>query len=378
MGRLSKNEREIMKIQFDHQIFTSQRYGGISRYFYELMKEFDKLEGIETNTSLLLSNNYYISDKKIVDYMEFLPNTQFRGKQRLLNLFNKTNTIFKLQKQNFDIFHPTYYDPYFFKYIGSKPFVLTVYDMIHEKFSELFPEHDVTTQNKKLLVKKASKVIAISQSTKNDLIDLFDVEPSKIEVVYLGNSMHLENDVKLSIDIPKKYILFVGSRSGYKNFNRFIKSIAQLLNTNIDLCVICVGGGCFNVDEIALFDNINIKNKVFQYDLDDKSLAQFYKQALMFVFPSLYEGFGMPILEAFACACPLVCSKTSSLPEIAGNGAHYFDPYKEESISNAIQKVLEDGDYRRELIKNGTTRLKLFSWQQTAIDTKKVYEGVMK
>ena len=367
-----------MKILYDYQIFMTQKYGGISRYFYELTNEFDYMEDIETVTPILFSNNHYISDKRLIKHLKFFPNKDFRGKQRLMSPLNMLVSVSYLKKQNFDIFHPTYYDPYFLKYIGSKPFVLTVYDMIHEKFSELFPEQDVTTQNKKLLVEKASKIIAISQSTKNDLIDLFDVEPSKIEVVYLGNSMHLANDVEIRMDIPKKYILFVGSRSGYKNFNRFMKSIAQLLNTNIDLYVICVGGGRFNVDEIILFDNINIKDKVFQYDLDDKSLAQFYKQALMFVFPSLYEGFGIPILEAFACACPLVCSETSSLPEIAGNGAHYFDPYKEESISNAIQKVLEDGDYRRELIKNGNARLKLFSWQQTAIDTKKVYEGIVK
>ena len=125
------------------------------------------------------------------------------------------------------------------------------------------------------------------------------------------------------------------------------------------------------------FEELGIKNRVFQFDLDDNLLAQFYSKALMFVFPSLYEGFGIPVLESFACACPLVCSNTSSLPEIADNAAEYFDPYDEKSIYTAIKNVLEDEEKRKILVKNGSERLKYFSWEQTADLTKKVYKSVM-
>jgi glycosyltransferase involved in cell wall biosynthesis len=106
-------------------------------------------------------------------------------------------------------------------------------------------------------------------------------------------------------------------------------------------------------------------------------LANFYKNALAFIFPSLYEGFGIPVLESFACGCPLLCSNVSSLPEIAGDCACYFDPYSEESIKNAITQLIENDDFRKKLIVKGHTRLKLFSWEQTAEQTKRIYESVI-
>lgn len=367
-----------MKILYDHQIFTTQKYGGISRYFYELIKAFETMEDVQTDIPLLISNNYYISDKNYVKHMNFFKNKEFRGKHRLMLMLNKPNMISELKKQDFDVLHITYYNSYFLKYLGNKPFVLTVYDMIHEKFQNMFPSNDKTSLYKKILIEKASKIIAISQSTKNDLIEFFDVDPSKIEVIYLANSMVLTETIKLTATIPKNYLLFVGSRAGYKNFDRFIYSSEKLLKENYDLSIVCAGGGQFNEYEISLFNKLNIRDKVYQYNLDDELLAHFYKNASLFIFPSLYEGFGIPVLEAFACECPLVCSNTSSLPEIAADAAEYFDPYSEASMHNAMNNVLNDSIYRQKLVDNGNKRLKLFSWEQTAIYTKKVYESVIK
>ena len=367
-----------MKVLYDHQTFTLQKYGGISRYFYELIKFFNKSTDVNVTTSVLFSNNHYISDKKDVQHVNFLYDKEFRGKQRLFNLLNKPNSILKLKQKNFDIFHPTYYDSYFLKYIGNKPFVLTVYDMIHEKFSDMFLENDKTSEHKKLLCDKATKIIAISHSTKKDLIEIFNIEESKIEVVYLGNSLMVENTIIVNNMLSKKDILFVGSRGAYKDFNRFISGILDTLHNNAELFVFCVGGGKFNDNEIQLFSDLKIKKRVSQYTLDDNKLPSFYKNAELFVFPSLYEGFGIPILEAFACSCPLVCSNTSSLPEIAGNAAEYFDPYDEESISIAIENVLNNSQRKEELRENGKERLKYFSWEQTAKSTKKLYESIIK
>ncbi|MCW8895346.1 glycosyltransferase family 1 protein [Sulfurimonas sp.] len=367
----------MMKLLFDHQIFTLQKYGGISRYFYELIKEFNHMEGIEPSTSLIFSNNHYISSKNDVKHISFFPDSEFRGKQRFMNLFNKTNSVYQISKQSFDIFHPTYYDPYFLSYIGDKPFVLTVYDMIHERFNDTFSTEDKTSEQKRMLVEKASKIIAISQSTKRDLIELFGLEASKIEVVYLGNSMISNTNQNSNLKIPKKYILFVGSRGGYKNFDKFIKSISKLLNEDRELSIVCAGGGKFKTSENEMFITLDINHQVHQFDLDDSKLQLLYNNALMFVFPSLYEGFGIPILESFACECPLVCSNTSSLPEIAGDGAKYFDPNDEESIFSAVSEVLYNKNLRDDLVERGRKRLKHFSWKKTALETKKIYESIL-
>lgn len=366
-----------MKILYDYQIFTNQIYGGISRYYYELIRVFNEKFDFDVGLPFQLSNNHYISTSDLVKHKPFFPKNKFKGKHKLQTVFNKYCGINKIKKNDFDVFHPTYYDRYFLNHIGNKPFVITVYDMIYEKFSETFKLNDNIADNKKLIVEKASKIIAISKSTKNDLIEIFGTDDKKIEVIHLGNSMQapLSNGV-FSIE-PSNYILFVGSRSFYKNFNRFIHSISPLLVKESDLSIVCVGGGAFGSDELNIFNKLNITDKVFQFDINDEKLPYFYKEALVFVFPSLYEGFGIPILESFACNCPLVCSNTSSLSEIAGDAALLFDPYDEESIADTISKVIFNNDLGDLLRKKGQERLKQFSWVNTARKTKEVYEKLL-
>ena len=154
--------------------------------------------------------------------------------------------------------------------------------------------------------------------------------------------------------------------------------MSPILNKDKNLCVICAGGGKFNFKELEIFSSLNITNQITQYTLGDNALASLYQNAQLFVYPSLYEGFGIPILESFACQCPLLCSNTSSLPEVAGDGACYFDPYSEESMRNSITTVLGDECLQDELRQKGAVRLKQFSWKKTAIETKKIYESVMK
>jgi len=366
-----------MKILYDHQIFSSQKYGGVSRYFYELIKKINIKNNVSILSPIIFSNNYYISDKKDVEHIRFLPNNNFKGKQKIILMVNKINMIINLMRQKYDIFHPTNYDSYFLSYISTKPFVITIHDMIHEKFADMYSIDNKTTKHKRILCEKASKIIAISNNTKKDLIELFSIEESKIEVIYHGNSLVLSNDHEFKIKLPEKYILFVGSRNKYKNFTLFIKSVSLLLNEDLNLYVVCVGGGSFNNEELILFEELKIKNRIIQFDLEDNLLSQFYFRALMFIFPSLYEGFGMPILEAFSCECPLVCSNISSFPEIAVDGAIYFDPYDKESMYKAMKKVYNSENDRHRIIRNGKERLKYFSWEKTAEKTKKIYESII-
>lgn len=367
-----------MKILFDHQIYTSQIYGGISRYFFELMKNFRNNDEVECELSLRYSNNYYLKELDNLPYKTFFERHSFKGKYRLLNILNGKISEKYISKGDYDIFHPTYYNPYFLDFLNNKPFILTIYDMIYEIFPEIFSLKDKTAERKKLLAQKATKIITISENTKRDVIKYLGIDEGKIEVIYLGNSFKINKyDKTINIKIPEKYILFVGSRRVYKNFELFIEAISPLIIDDNKLNIVCAGGGDFSNIEIDKFKNLNIRDKLFYYSGSDSILAYLYQKATAFVFPSLYEGFGIPILESFACRCPLICSKTSSLPEVAGDAAIYFDPTDKLSMLNSIQKVIYNDELKKQLINKGIERVKEFTWKKTADKTKKIYEGVI-
>ena len=161
-----------MKILYDHQIFTNQQYGGISRYFFELIKRFDNNEN-SCEVATIFSNNAYYNKDFNSEIKNFLPNINIRGKGRVTRLFNQQFSASKIDKGNYDILHPTYYDDYFIDKIKSKPFVVTFYDMIHEKLSNKFIDLKLDSKTfdfKKKLLEHSAKVIAISETTKNDII----------------------------------------------------------------------------------------------------------------------------------------------------------------------------------------------------------------
>jgi len=248
--------------------------------------------------------------------------------------------------------------------------------MIHEMFPEMYASDDPTSNWKKELVDKASRVIAISESTKRDLVRIFGTPEDKISVVHLASSLTPKADGVSTLALPDRYILFVGERIRYKNFTLFIKSIAPLLIKNSDLFVVCAGGGGFTNTESHLFTELSISSQVVLYTLDDMALTWLYRKATMFVFPSLYEGFGMPVLEAFSCDCPVIVSDTSSFPEVAQEAAMYVDPLNGESIRQAVEEVLNDREVRERLARLGKKQLEQFSWEKTAVQSMAVYRSV--
>lgn len=364
-----------MKIIYDYQAFSMQSYGGISRYFCEIINEFNNNIDIEYEIPILLSNNYYINSIKETN--KFFPNKSFKGKNRIMAMVNKNHSkrFIKNESQKY-IFHPTYYDPYFLELIGNNPFILTIHDMIHEIYKGVyFDKDDKIINYKKTLALKAKKIIAISENTKNDIIRFYGIEEEKIEVVYHGTSLMSNNIIKPDIcNKFNRYVLFVGQRKGYKNFENFIKSMKQIILKDNELNIICAGGGSFDQNEKCLIKDLEIEQNIFQYSFNDSELAFLYKNALAFVFPSLYEGFGIPILEAFACNCPQVISNSSCFPEIAGDAAEYFNPNDIYSMVCSISNVIYNKQYRKELINKGNERLKFFSWKTAAQKTKDLYE----
>jgi glycosyltransferase involved in cell wall biosynthesis len=367
----------MLKILYDHQCFSNQEFGGISRYFTELIYYYQKTKLADIEIALRYSNNYYLNKLQTDEIKNYLKGKKFYGKITLINILNNKISFQKLNAGNFDIFHPTYYNPYFLKALKDKPFVITVYDMIHELFPSSVHPLDRTIRHKKQVLEKARKVICISNNTKIDLLRFYNLDESKIEVIHLAHTTFdkTENQAEHMINLPSKYILYVGGRKYYKNFNRMIKALSDIFKQNREIKLICVGGGKFSDDEENLFIENDIKSQVEHYKVNDESLGILYANALCFIYPSLYEGFGIPILEAFSYGCPVVCSNASSFPEVAMNAAEYFDPLDVNSIKDSVQSILSDDSKRFALKVAGFERAKDFSWEKTAQKTFEVYQS---
>lgn len=361
-----------MKVLFDHQAFSVQTFGGISRYYSELVDGINKTKDNQAYIPILFSNNIHLQESNF-KVSSFFAERNIRGKSKFIYKTNQLLSVATLQQKSYDIFHATYYNPYFIPHLKKHPLVVTFLDMIHEKFSSQFPEladNGLTTKHKQTLADRADRIIAISESTKRDIIDLLNVNPAKIEVIYLGSSLEPLIE-KLT---PEPYLLFVGRRERYKNFKGLLYAIHPLLK-KYKLRLLCAGGGPFTNEERQLIHSVHA-DKIVEYWAisNDKTLSNLYQSAIGFVFPSLYEGFGIPILEAFACNCPCVLSNSSSLPEIAGDAALYFDPTDEESIAYAVEQLITDDQLRMKLINKGKKQLSKFSWTSTVHETIKVYE----
>jgi glycosyltransferase involved in cell wall biosynthesis len=249
--------------------------------------------------------------------------------------------------------------------------------MIHERFEEVQKADRKTSERKRLLVGRASRIIAISGNTRDDLVKYFRIDPVKIDVIHIGTSALPDTTERSNTLLPPQYILFVGARTNYKNFQRFLRAVAPILHEDEHLIIVCAGGGKFTVDENRLFGQLRLAGRILQYSAPDPMLWSLYKSARVFVFPSLYEGFGIPVIEAFACGCPIAVSNTSSLPEIARDAACYFDPLDESSIRSAVVQVIRDEGLRARLVQKGLERVRDYSWNKIALETKKTYESVV-
>jgi glycosyltransferase involved in cell wall biosynthesis len=354
-----------------------QSVGGISRYFAQLIEESQKYDDINCQLGIVYSKNEYLPVRK-GNLLNYLKDASFYKEKHLRRWLNTNRSISLLKKNKFSIFHPTYFNTYFLKYLKAKPFVLTVFDMIPEYFPEYFPSSFSIPSQKKYLLQKAARIIAISESTKQDIIELLDIDESIIDVVYLGNGILVKPQIPQNEIVPEQFILFVGARNDYKNFNLMLKALKPLLKSNDDLYLLCCGGGIFSNTETELIADLNIKDRIIHYNnVKDEHLAYFYQNARAFIFPSLYEGFGIPILEAFTYQCPVVLSDIKVFHEIAGDAAYYFDPKSEQSIKNSIDAVIDNEKLRTSIIKKGSERVKKYSWAITSIKTKEIYQSVL-
>jgi len=226
--------------------------------------------------------------------------------------------------------------------------------------------------------RRKPKIIAISESTKKDIVEILKINPDKVVVTYLASSIHEAEEKNIfGGSLPREYILFVGKRSGYKNFINCLIGMRDLLLREQGLRLVCAGGEPVTSNERETIRKLNLEDKIIFLEASETNLRTFYKEARVLVYPSQYEGFGLPILEAFAAGCAVALSKTSSLPEVCGEAGEYFEPLEPDSIGKAVEKILYDDSKRAELIAKGKDRLKLFSWEKTARETAEVYRSVL-
>ncbi len=367
---------EEIKVIFDPKIFAIQKYGGISRFFVELFKEFNKTPKVKWILKGLVSRNMHLKTELPESRIKYLNVQNHIIWSMILSAFNKIFTTYpEKRSSNYDntIYHATYYDLHYLKkYEQSFRTVVTIYDLI----DEFFNRDPKLVRNKKYFIENADMIHAISQTTADDIIKTYNIPAEKITVIHLASSLKPieENELKL----PEKYILFVGNRDGYKNFDQFINAISPLLIKDKNLFLLSAGGNHFNPNEKNLLNELTIADQVIWKPIEnDDSLAWCYQHALFFVFPSKYEGFGIPILEAMNCNCPVVLSNTSSLKEVAASAGYYFDPNSTESMHNACLEVLESKILRQKLISEGKKRRIDFSWKITTKKTIMAYEKLL-
>lgn len=365
-----------MRIAFDYQTFCILSYSGVSRYFHRLAEKF--IAGKEeVGIFAPLYSNRYIKE---------LPTSVVHGYPlgfypprggRVLLLFNHVFSKRAIQKWQPHVVHETYYSHW-----GSEPTsyptVVTVHDMIHELFSDQFPAQDKTTMLKRVAVDRADHVICISENTRRDLVNLFGTKEEKISVVHHGVERFTCGDPTKKPPIPiKPYLLYVGNRGRYKNFTGFVRAVASSERLKADFDIVAFGGSGFSPSEMTHLSELGLhSDQVRQLGGDDTLLGHLYDQAAAFVYPSLYEGFGMPPLEAMAHNCPVISSNTSSMPEVIGDAGAFFDPKSIDDMAAAIERVVYSPSRSQDLIERGRNRLDLFSWERCADRTLDIYRSL--
>lgn len=365
-----------MRILYDHQAFTGSIFGGVPRYFADLMGNLLS-HGHQVNLATGFSNNIYLQNQL---YFKGRPYQYFFGHRwtcTILSHLNRLGAAANILRKEFDVFHPTFYNPYFLDFIGKKPFVITYHDAIKDKFGQQYSHLDnVSIEKKQQILNQAAKVIAVSENTKNDLVEVFDISPEKIVVIHHATNFHDITPEPIA-ELPKKYLLYVGSRNDYKQFIPFIEATAELLKEE-NISLICAGGTAFTSEENQQINALGLNKLVSQKIVTDGTLKTLYQNALAFVYPSKYEGFGIPILEAFASDCPTVLSNSSCFPEVAQDAALYFNPESKTSITTAVRQVISDSSVRQHLIEKGRKRFADFSIEKMTQQTLAVYESVAK
>ena len=284
-----------------------------------------------------------------------------------------------------DVFHAPHY---VYPLMLPCPGVVTIHDCIHLRFPQQFPEPGSNLYARMMIrraVAKSDRVLTVSEATRADLVELVNADPSKIEVIPHGcDPYFLETvDGRELSNVAKKYslarpfLLSVANIKPHKNLKRLLESFGQLRRDYDDLDLV-IAGGDFYPELQAACESYGVKDRVRQLGfLKKKDLRALYNLARIFVFPSLYEGSGLPPLEAMACGTPVVASSNSAIPEVVGHNGLLVNPYRVDAITEAIRSLLEDSSFRNKLGAQGKIRAQEFDWNESARRVLDVYREVV-
>lgn len=363
-----------MKIGIDCRMYRSS-IAGIGRYSQNLVKNLLELD----------HENEYVLFMTKEDAEEYSKNHQKSSKVKIVivevahySIGEQTKFGSIIAQEQLDLVHFLNFN-YPVNYKGK--FVVTVHDLTLLFFPGMARSTNFIKRKAFYYVMKkacfrSNIVIVDAQSTKKDIINVFNTPSEKIRVIYLAadeNKFVNTNDKKINLqkkyNLTKPVILYVGQFRKHKNLDRLIQSF-EILNKDLPATLVLIGG--------RLSENVQNKNIIIPGFVSDEELLAWYKEASVFVFPSLYEGFGLPGLEAMQVGTPVAASNVSSLPEIYKDAAIYFDPLKPEEIADKMKEIIQNEKLRQELIKKGKVIAKEYSWQKTAKETLKIYKEVTK
>lgn len=363
-------------IVYDHQVFSFQTYGGISRYFCELASRVHRSGDFTARVVAPLHVNAYLPGFPVPQSALRVP-LRFRGIGRVCRAANAMLSPWLTSACSPSLVHRTFYFP---PTRSRVPVVLTVHDMIHELFPNHFAPHDAVVRNKRVCVSAADHLLCVSENTANDLVRLFDVQRAKITVTHLGCSDVFSRPAPSDEVAPHghPYILYLGDRGGYKNFHTALLAYATSVRLATEFDLVAFGGRAFSADEQAMIASLSLRpGSVVRLDGADADLARAYRHARVFVYPSQYEGFGIPPLEAMSSGCVVACSNASSLPEVVGDAAQLFDPNDVDAARQALEESCFSEETRARLRALGAARVREFTWDRCARETVAAYRQVI-
>ncbi len=364
-----------MKILFDYRGFSLQKFGGITRYFVELNKELNK-KNVNSKIIAPIHKNIHLKNCKFNSKMNFYLDKYPKYTNQIINNFNFYLTNFIIRSSKPEIVHQTYYSNKCLNINKKKTkLILTVYDLIHEIFHNDFG-FNKNHRPKLFSLQNSDHIICISYKTKIDLMQIYKIPDEKISVIHLAHTKFDDFNEEKIINEP--YLLFVGSRKRYKNFFMFIKGFSLSNSLKKDFKIVCFGGGKFDNKELQIIDEIglNLKN-IIQIEGDDQMLSNLYKNAESFVFPSLYEGFGLPAIEAMSYGCPVLLSSIDVFREIADDSASFFDPKSPDSIKEKIENLVYSKENKEKFINKAYRQIKKFTWENCANNTLDIYKKII-
>ncbi|MEK7597393.1 MAG: glycosyltransferase family 1 protein [Patescibacteria group bacterium] len=367
----------MMKIGVDGNEANVEKKVGVSVYALNILKYFCKIASQEIRFVIYLKNYPLLDLPKENKYFKYkIINGKFLWSQIYLPLY-------LFFHKNIDVyFSPAHYLPRY----CPVPQVVTIHDLAYLYFPEDFTKKDLWQLKNwtDFSIKKADQIIAVSRTTKKDIVKCYGVDEGKINVVYNGFEKQFNKLKNKKLDLiekfklkNKKYILFVGTIQPRKNLEILIDAFDKFFQTKKDFKLIIVGKkGWLYKNIFEKVKSMNLENKIiFTGHVTDEELIWYYKNAFCFVLPSLYEGFGIPVLEAMRYDCPTIVSMTSSLPEIGGDASLYFDPKNPDDLLEKLKSLKENKELRKELISKGRQRIKDFSWEKCGKETLDVITG---